>query len=135
MTHPHAQHDSCICPIFLILCVQVCAGSSAWAPQHFKRVTITHCNILQHTATYCNILQHTATYCNTLQHTASHCHELPRTATHCNTLPQVCAGSSTRAPQHFTASHGTLGRILSRTQELLCICDYGVRSSCRFCVL
>ena len=46
--------------------------------------SITHGNILQHTAAHCNTLQphirstsnHTATHCNTLQHTATHCNTM-----------------------------------------------------------
>ena len=83
----HTQICMCISYIYVDTYRSKMYDSSS---EILRRMTVSHCNTLQHTATHCNTLQHTATHCNTLvivSDTASDdCNTLQHTALHCNTL-------------------------------------------------
>ena len=101
--------------------------------------TVTHYNILQHTATLCNTLQRPVWRTNThqtegilwvstLQHTATYCNTLQHSATLCNTL-----GKRTHTHTEQKASYGPLPlcKIKLLTQDVTCakklqieICKY-----------
>ena len=74
-----------------------------------RKILISVCNTLRHTATHCNTLQHTATHCNTLQHTATHRNPLQPNAT-CATLQHT--------PKHCVTAYSQVRSLLDSPHAL-----------------